>query len=261
MKFASFPKFALLLALACALTLALAGCGSAVSNLGLTQGNWAFSATSTAKLAVGPTFVVGGNLTQSGANLTGTMYISQSGCIVPQFVGFTGTVKGKDITLTSENFGGQVISVTASGTKDSLSGTYTVTGECADSGTVTASAVPSISATWSGTIPPVALGSGDGIAATTVSVALSQAATASEDGTFALSGTLTYTNSGCAVTGTITNGYLAGNFISFSGTTDDGAGSFSFDQVTLDSVTAPANMTGTYEDCNGPQSVTLTKQQ
>ena len=96
--------------------------------------------------------------------------------------------------------------------------------------------------------------------ATTVSVALSQAVTASSDGTFALSGTLTYTNSNCAVTGTIANGYVAGNFLSFGGPTDNGDGSFSFDQVTLDSITAPHNMAATYEDCNGPQAVTLTKQ-
>ena len=258
MKFARIPKFTFLLPLAGVLALALTGCGSAVSNLGLAQGNWAFTASSTApvKASSGLSFVAGGNLTQSGATLTGTMYISQSACIVPQFVNFTGTVKGKDVTLTSASFGGQVISVTASGTNTSLTGTYTVTGGCSDSGTINASPVASISGTWVGTIPPVTLG----LAATTVSIALTQSASASEDGTFALSGTLTYTNSGCASTGTITNGYLAGNFVSFSGTTDDGAGSFTFDQGILDSVTSPLNIPGTYEDCNGPQSVTLTKQ-
>ena len=265
MKFAGFSKFSVLSLLSGVFALALAGCGG-TNNLGLTQGNWAFSASSTAAqvLRSGPTFVVGGNLTQSGTNLTGTMYVSQSGCIAPQFVGFTGTVKDKNVTLTSENFGGQVISVTASGTKDSLTGTYTVTGECADSGTVTASAVPSISGTWNGTISNVTRAKGYGAAEATLSVALSQAATASEDGTFALTGTLTYTNSGCAVSGTISNGYLAGNFISFSGSTDDGVGTVFYDNVTLDSITAPKNMTGTYEFssevCDQSQSLTLTKQ-
>src|SRR5882672_11537215 len=177
MKFASFPKFAFLLPIAGILTMALAGCG-ATSNLGLTQGNWAFSASSTApgKVVSGPTFVVGGNLTQSGNSLTGTMYITQSGCIPPQFVGFTGTVKDKNVTLTSASFGGQVISVTASGTKDSLTGTYTVTGECADSGSVDANAVPSISGTWSGTVLV-------NTSPATMSVVLTQASTASADGT------------------------------------------------------------------------------
>ena len=266
MKFGNFPKFASLSLLAGVLTMALAGCGGS-SNLGLTQGNWAFSASSTApaKIVSGPTFVVGGNLTQSGNNLTGTMYVTQSGCIPQQFVSFTGTVKGKNVTLTSASFGGEVISVTASGSKDSLSGTYTVTGDCADSGTVTASAVPSISGTWNGTIPNPT----QGIAQATLSIALTQAATASEDGTFALSGTLTYSNSVCSVSGTISNGSLAGNYIVFiNGTTldqDSGEGTILYSNVTLDSVTVPKNMTGDYNVTGGlcqdqSQSVTLTKQ-
>ncbi len=266
MKFVSFPRFTVRLLVVAIFVLMLAGCGGS-SNLGLTQGNWAFSATSTAAAKIsGPTFVLGGSLTQSGTSLTGTMYVTQSGCIPQQFVTFTGTVKDKNVTLTSASFGGEVISVTASGTKDSLSGTYAVTGECADSGTVTASAVPSISATWNGTISnPVSGSSGLGIAEATLSVALLQAATASEDGTFALSGTLTYTNSVCSVSGTIANGFLAGNFISFSASTDDGTGTVLYDRVLLDSVTAPKNMTGTYDassDACGEQqlALTLTKQ-
>ncbi len=263
MKFAGVPKFVLLSLPAVIFALALTGCGGS-NTLGLTQGNWAFSATSTAPVAPNipaTTFVIGGNLTQSGNNLTGAMYITQSGCFPPQFVSFAGTVKDTNVTLTSESFGGQVISVIASGTKDSLTGTYTVTGECSDSGAVTADAVPSISGTWNGTISNVANAKGYGAAAATVSVALTQAATASEDGTFALTGTLTYTNSVCAVTGTISNGYLAGNFLSINGSTDDGDGEFFYENVTLDSVTAPHSMNGTYQDCGPePQSVTLTKQ-
>ena len=260
MKVASFPKFAPFLLVAGVFALMLAGCGGS-NTLGLNQGNWAFSATSTAAAKIaGPTFVIGGNLTQSGTSLTGAMYVTQSGCIAPQFVGFTGTVKGKNVNLTSEAFGGQVITVAASGTKDSLTGTYTVTGQCADSGTVSASAVPSIGGTWNGTISNVAASKGSGAAQATLSVALTQAATPSEDGTFALTGTLAYTNSVCAVTGTISNGFVAGNFIRMSGPTDDGAGSFTFDNVVLDSLTAPQNMTGDYDDCNSVQSVTLTKQ-
>jgi hypothetical protein len=270
MKVASFPKFAFFLSVAAIFVLALAGCGGS-NNLGLTQGNWAFSATSTkAAPAISNTaFVLGGNLTQSGTNLTGTMYVTQSGCIAPQFVNFTGTVKDKNISLTSQTFGGQVITVAASGTKDSLTGTYTVTGECSDSGTVSANAVPSISGTWNGTISNVTASHGLGAAQATLSVALTQAATPSEDGTFAMSGTLTYTNSVCSVSGTIANGSLAGNYIVFINgatlDTDDGAGEFSYDGITLDSVTAPKNMAGDYSVtgglCQGQfQSLTLTKQ-
>jgi hypothetical protein len=261
MKFASFPKFAFFLPVVALFVLAWSGCGGS-NTLGLTQGNWAFSASSStaAPTISGPTFVIGGNLTQSGTSLTGAMYVTQSGCIPQQFVGFTGSVKGKNITLTSETFGGEVITVAATGTKDSLTGTYTVTGDCADSGTISANAVPSISGTWNGTISNVSGSQGFGAAQATVSVALTQAATPSEDGTFALSGTLTYTNSVCAATGTISNGFVAGDFVSMTGPTDGGDGQFNFDHLILDSVTAPTSMTGDYEDCLAVQSVTLTKQ-
>jgi hypothetical protein len=248
------------------------GCGSAIKNTAIAQGNWAFTATSTTavKAIATPTFVLGGNLAQNGANLTGSMYINNSGCIPDQFVSFTGTVKDKNVTLTSENFGGQVITVTAAATTNSMTGTYAVTGECADSGTVTANAVPSISGTWTGTLSNPTEGSGGlGVAQATLSLALSQAATASEDGTFALSGTLTYNNSPCSVSGSITNGYLAGNLINIVASTNDidGTGTVYYQFVHLDSVTAPHSMTGSYEVssttlCDGQivDPFTLTKQ-
>jgi len=254
MKFASFPKFTFLSLVACVFTITLTGCGGS-SNLGLTQGNWAFSASSTAAKVSDPTFVLGGNLTQSGSNLTGKMYISQSGCIPQQYVTFTGTVKDKNVTLTSASFGGQVISVTASGTKDSLTGTYTVTGECADSGSVDANAVPSISGTWSGTVLV-------NTAPVTVSMALTQAATASEDGTFALTGTVTYTGSVCSSSATITPSRLQGTGLNLNA--DLGTGSFNY-TASLDSATSPKNITGDYsvsDECasDPDQTVTLTKQ-
>src|SRR5256885_9406191 len=100
MKVASFPKFAFFLTVAAIFVLALAGCGGS-NNLGLTQGNWAFSATSTtATPAISSTaFVLGGKLTQSGTSLTGTMYVTPSGCIAPQFVEFTRAVKDKNNNL------------------------------------------------------------------------------------------------------------------------------------------------------------------
>jgi hypothetical protein len=275
MRLGSFPKFALL-SLAAALALALAGCGG-TSNLALTQGNWAVSATSTAIAThiADATFIIGGNLTQTGSSVAGTMHITQSLCFDPaQAVTFTGTVKEKNVTLTSASVEGQVIEVKASGTKDSLTGTYTVTGGCGDGdqGTVTASAVPSISGTWSGTISNIASRTkGYGAVEATLSIALTQAATASEDGTFALTGDITYTNSACSVSGTITNGTLAGNFILINASTvetDDSDGAFSYTDVLLDSPTAPANMTGLYDvvvglcsdNPNNPQTLTLTKQ-
>ncbi len=284
MKFASFPKFALLLAPAVVFVVALAGCGSS-KNLALTQGNWSVAATSTAIAApshqmqdgksLSPnvsnaSFYVGGNLTQTGTNVAGTMYFVGT-CIAASStaVNFTGTVKGTTVTLTSVGLPSTVITVTATGAisaTSSLTGTYTVTGGCdgGDSGTVTANAVPSISGTWNGTL----LVGTNGTAAPIISFALTQASTPSNDGTFALTGNIAYTNSGCSVSGTISSGTIAGNSVVISANTvekDQSAGSFSFDNVLLDSPTAPANMTGTYDVsalglCPGLQSLTLTKQ-
>ena len=262
MKFSGFPKFAALSALLGALILTLAGCGATVSNLALTQGNWAVTATSTAPgiNIAGPTFVLGGNLTQSGATLSGTLAINQSGCISPQTLQFTGTVKDKNITLVSNAFDGNVISVTASGTKDSLSGNYTITGGCADQGTVTAGAVPSISGTWNGTLSPVTLHT-NGIAQVGISAALTQSASASEDGSFALTGTLTYTGTSCSEPANLVGSSISGSTVTIN--TDS---AFSYVAPTLNSLTNPTSMTGDYDGTSdvcsgvGSQTLVLTKQ-
>src|SRR3981081_4395126 len=109
MKFASFPKFALLSLLAGVFALVLTGCGAS-NHLAVPAGNWSMTATKTG----GPVFYIGGNLTQSGTNLAGTMYVANSLCYSPsQRVDFTGTVKGSKVTLTSDSVGGEVRSDTA----------------------------------------------------------------------------------------------------------------------------------------------------
>jgi hypothetical protein len=260
MKFASFPKFALFSLLAGVFALILTGCGAS-SNLALTQGNWSMTATPSA----GATFYIGGNLTQSGTNLAGTMYvISFPNCYSPsQTVAFTGTVKGKNVTLTSNSVGGQVISVIATGTAGSLTGTYSIAGGTTcngDSGTLTGTPVPSISATWSGPI------TGSGGSNVTLAIAFTQAATASSDGTFALTGTGTYTNSTCFSTATITTAFVAGPYLVVQATTNDG-GSFFYTDVLLNNSASPTSMKGTYQVSDGGQpcdgdldSPTFTKQ-
>ena len=197
MKFASFPKFALLSLLAGVFALVLTGCGAS-NNLALAPGNWSMTATPGGAAV----FYIGGNLTQSGTNLAGTMHIANSLCYSPsEIVAFTGTVKGSNVTLTSASVGGEVLSVTASGTAGSLTGTYSIAGgtNCiGQTGAIVANPVPSISGTWSG---PIVDGNNDPNAKLTI--ALTQAATASADGTFAVTGNLTYTGSTCSVSGTL----------------------------------------------------------
>jgi hypothetical protein len=265
MKFASFPKFALLSLLAGVFALVLTGCGAS-NNLALTPGNWSMTATPSG----GGTFYIGGNLTQSGTNVAGTMYvISFPNCYSPsQTVAFTGTVKGKNVTLTSASVGGQVISIIATGTAGSLTGTYSIAGGTTcngDSGTLTATPVPSISGTWGGLIlSPGGVSQGGPNAA--LAITLTQASTASSNGTFALAGTGTYTNSTCFSTATISSAFVAGPYLIVNGTTDDG-GNFFYTDVLLNSSASPTSMKGTYQvsdagqTCDGDSDVpTFTKQ-
>jgi hypothetical protein len=256
----------LLSLLAGTLALMLAGCPAMVDSPAttLTPGNWAVTAISS-NPATG-TFYVGGNLTQSGGTLSGTMYVVSSLCFdVSVPVSFTGTVSGTQVTLTSVDVNGQVFSVVATTTTDSaLSGTYTVTGGCAggDNGTIAASAVPSISGIWNGPV------TGSGSSSVTLSIALTQDTTASADGSFPLTGILTYTGSTCSVSGTITQASIAGPYILLNANTvetDGSDGQVFYNQVLLDSSSNPQNMTGTYQIafglCDGDiQSLTLTKQ-
>jgi hypothetical protein len=282
MKSASFLKFALLPLLVGVFIVALAGCGSS-DNIAMTQGNWSFVATSNANSrqgnALSSSIYVGGNLTQTGSNLAGQMYIFNSDCFdFSQEADFTGKVDGNKITFTSPSIDGQVVTVTGTATSASeLTGSYTVTGgECADTGTVTGNPVPSITGTWAGTLDfgdAKAHGAkghavkGNGVKGNgvppSISIALTQAATASSDGTYALSGTVTYADS-CSVNGTITSAFVAGQYIVIEANTDDGDGQFIYDDVLLDSPTTPANMTGTYDltgDCGEDlEELTLTKQ-
>jgi hypothetical protein len=247
MKFASFPKFALFSLLAGVFALILTGCGAS-SNLALTQGNWSMTATTSGA----PTFYIGGNLTQSGTNLAGTMYVVNSLCYSSsQTVAFTGTVKGNNVTLTSASVGGEVISVAATGTAGSLTGTYSIAGGTTcngQTGTIAATPVPSISANWSGPI------TGSGGSNVTLAIAFTQAATASADGTFALTGNVTFTNSSCSLNGTVDTSFIAGPYLVVLATTkevDGTTGTFTYTQVFLNNAAAPTSMQGTYSVTSG----------
>jgi len=251
MKFAAAPKFALLAVLVFAF--ALTGCGflnSSSSRSALNAGNWSFIATST----VTPSQIshIGGNLAVSGSAVSSTMH-SDLGCFdVSAPFAFGGTLQNKQITFTSPaNANGQVVTVIASVTSPTaITGSYTVTagGGClADQGSITAARVPSISGTWTGPIV------GSGGPNVTLAMALTQAATASSDGTFALTGNLTYANSSCSVSGTVTNSYLAGTMLVINGTTletDNSAGNFQIPDALLNSSSAPTNFKGTYSVIN-----------
>jgi hypothetical protein len=257
MKVASFPRFALFSLLAALSTLVLGGCGAS-NNLALMPGNWSMTATPS---GASP-FYIGGNLTQNGSALTGTMYVVNSNCFTSSTtVVLSGTIHGQNVTLSSTSISGQVIAITATGTASALTGTYTVTGGCddGDSGSLSASIVPSISATWSG---PIASQGGSNV---TLALSLTQTATASGDGTFALTGNGVFTNSSCSNTASVTDAFIAGPYLVVNALTDDG-GEFSYTQVLLNNAATPTSMNGTYEvfggNCDGDlDNPTFTKQQ
>ncbi|MFY9561968.1 MAG: hypothetical protein WAQ52_17175 [Terriglobales bacterium] len=95
---------------------------------------------------------------------------------------------------------------------------------------------------------------GSGGANVTLAIAFTQAAMASTDGTFALTGNVTFANSTCSVDGTVSNAFIAGPYLVVNGSTnetDGSSGSFSYTNVLLDSASAPKNMTGTYDVVDG----------
>lgn len=269
MKFAIVPRiFAVMLA--ATLALALTGCGffgnSDNKNSALTKGNWSIAATSTNSAN---SFLIGGNLTQSGTSVSGKMYITGAdpGCNIDpaQAVNMTGTTNGSNIALTSGSIGGQVITIAASGSGSAFSGTYVIAGgNCdGDQGSVAGNAVPSISGTWSG---PIVGGGGSNV---TLSLTLTQATTVSADGTFALTGNVTFTNSSCSTVGTVTTANIAGSSLLINGSTtetDGSKGGFSYTNVLLNSGAAPTKMQGTYDVVDGlclgdqPDTPTLSKQ-
>jgi hypothetical protein len=177
------------------------GCGGGSSSSSgpyssITNGNWSLTATST--VTPGLVLSIGGSLTQSGNVVSGTMLVSSSVLNCPSLpsvaIPFTGTFSGDTLTLTSANFNNQFVTVNAIGSGDSLTGTYSVAGGCADgdNGTIAASYLPPLTGTWTGTITnpdgtPVSVDPSNPNEYATASLTLTQSATAT-NGSFPLSG-------------------------------------------------------------------------
>jgi hypothetical protein len=252
MKFAAFPKFILVAVLVGAFT----GCGfldDSHNNAALTAGNWSFIASST--VVPGQISHIGGNLTVSGSTVSSTMHSDLPCFDVSLPFTFGGTLQNKQITFTNPaNANGQVITLIASVASNStITGSYSVTagGGCpADQGTVSAALVPAMTGTWSGALP-----NSSGGPSVTLSLALTQASTASTDGTFALSGNLTFANSSCSASGSISNSSVAGSMVIINASTleQDGVtqGAISFSNAFLNNPATPTSMIGDYYVSDG----------
>lgn len=230
--------------------LAVIGCGGGGSSntqptpqqFTITSGNWDFAGSDQAG-----SFIVGGNLTQSGTALTGMFHAFNSPCYsFTTDIPFNGTAGATSATMTSATVASQVISATVNGGGTSGSGTFKVTGGCADgsTGTFTATLVPSLSGKWTGSFLSVS-----GPPAVTTSANLAQTAGADADGLFGLSGTATLGNSVCFTSATIAASWVTGRVVLLLLNNSDG--SQTTFAGTVDNPSAAKSMSGTYSISGG----------
>jgi hypothetical protein len=169
-------------------------------------GNWNFSTTSTVSA---PPLTFAGSISQSRHSITGAVHVNGSNCFdqLPT-VSLTGKLKGSDITLTSAAVAGQVTIFTGHITENEFTGTYTIRGGCADGdqGNVSGIKIDALSTYFTGTFTP------SGQASFDVDANLTQN-DASPEGSFGLSGTMTFKSS-CFNSGIVTPGtFPSGSFV------------------------------------------------
>ena len=181
---------------------------SSSSPRAMTAGNWELDGTSSAGMAP---LRLAGNINPSGTSLTDTVHVSGSKCFDPlTTIPFTGSVSSSgNVQLNSAAVAGQVITLNGTEYYDRFTGTYSIAGGCADGdfGTVKGNAI--------GDIANVLAGTFRGSSGQTVDVSgnIAQNAAASADGSYGLSGTVTFTGS-CLSSGTLTSGSVqSGSFI------------------------------------------------
>ncbi|MEY2412342.1 MAG: hypothetical protein QOD84_948 [Acidobacteriaceae bacterium] len=172
-------------------------------------GNWQFSTTSA--ISATPSLMIAGSINQSGRSVSGSVHVNGSNCF-PQLItmALTGAMTGGTVSLTSASVAGQVLSFTGSisnilnGTASSFAGTYTINGGCANSdhGNVTGIKIPVLANVLNGTL------SASGGQTFDLAASDAQNSVPSSDGSFGISGNVTFTTS-CFSSGTITPGTLA----------------------------------------------------
>jgi hypothetical protein len=142
-------------------------------------------------------------------------------------VGLTGTLNGSDLVLTSLSVDGQVIAITGTVGDTSFTGTYRTAGGCADGdqGSVIGTRIPLIANQLQGTF------TGSGQTKFDVVGDIAQSGTASSDGSYGITGTVTF-NTPCFSAGTIRSGtlssgsYILGSTVALEVETDNGTVTF-----------------------------------
>lgn len=209
---------------------------------------------------------IGGSLVHSGDSLTGVMHVDATCYDIRSDVPFSGSLQGSDFTITSGSVDSQVVTFRGTAQGDTLSGTYSISGGCAngDSGTIRGVHVPSITGTWKGTDQ-------NGQAFT---VNVQQQSSANSDGVFPLSGTVSASPTSCYPGGTLnlipfTSGAsvlsystIFGNMVEFAAATSNGeAWIFAGYINNPDRATMMSGMQmSTSAACTTPVTIDLTKQ-
>jgi hypothetical protein len=191
-------------------------------------GNWQFNLSS--KASGTPSLKIAGSINRSGDSVTGAVHVDGSKCFDQlTTAGLTGTVTDSTVSLTSESISGQVVTLNGTVANDSLTGTYTIDGGCAagDKGTVTGINIPYyIGNNLGGKFSPSQGQTFD------VSGDLTQSSSAGSEGSYGLTGTVTFNGSSCLNSGTITSGtfpsgsYIMGTSLALEIKTDNGALAF-----------------------------------
>jgi hypothetical protein len=233
------------LAAALAVSLSLAGCSTGLiataplSSIPVT-GNWQLSSTAPAAAKLP---VLSGELTGSGANITGIFHASAASTCVSAATSFelTGSANAQNaITLTGANFAGGTLTVQgtlASDGKSFSNASYNVVGgSCAFSQAVPAEAqsYADISGNYAGGF------SDPGGNVISITSTLSQNPTGDSNGNFLLSGTATLPNNPCFISPvTVSNSQVTGGSFTLTyadpntGNSVTGSGMFSTDGTTL----------------------------
>jgi hypothetical protein len=164
-----------------------------------------------------PPLTIAGSITQSDSSVAGEVHVDGSGCFDQHTaIALTGTFTNSNVSLTSTAVDGQVITFTGSisddalnGADSALAGTYTIDGGCAngDHGNVTGMRIAVIANILNGTFTTSGGETFDVVGDE------AQSGTASSEGSFGITGTVTFSTP-CFSSGTITPGtFPSGSFI------------------------------------------------
>ena len=208
----------------------LSGCGGTVgtslgqnSSLVLT-GNWQFTATDSSGAPAFSNFAGFINEPSNGAipdgNLTAVFQLQPGSCYLgATTVPASGTVSGTGVSLSSFSINGQYLYVTSTSnsTNDQLTGTYQISGGCANgtTGTITGTRYAPLSGTYSG-----ALGSSN----QTATLSLTQGLLGNGSGYSPVTGSATFAGFSCFTTGMLTanSGSVLGSSAQLTFTANDG---------------------------------------